>query len=138
MKVLTIRKRIASGILTLFMLVACALPAFSLDIEEPVEPIVPEAPYVTIRSTDASIKVSGTTATCYAKVTSQKSASLKLKMVLQKKSGSTWSTVETWNSSKTGTSLSSTNTKTVSSGGTYRLKVTFTAGAESTTQIVYP
>lgn len=131
-------KRILSLALTGLMLMLCMLPVFALDQEEPVEPTVPPTRYAVIRSKSASISISGTTASCFAKLTAQSSAALSIKMTLQKKSGSTWSNVQSWSASKSGTSLTLSKTKAVTSGGTYRLKVTFTAGSESVSQTVYP
>lgn len=131
-------KRLLSVVLTGLMLVVCALPVFAADEQESAEPIVPPTRYTVIRSKSASVSVSGTTASCYAKLTAQSSATLTIKMTLQKKSGSTWSNVQSWTASKTGTSLTMSKTKTVTSGGTYRMKATFTAGSETVSQTVYP
>lgn len=131
-------KRLLSVVLTGLMLVVCTLPVFAADEQESAEPIVPPTRYTVIRSKSASVSVSGTTASCYAKLTSQSSATLTIKMTLQKKSGSTWSNVQSWTASKTGTSLTMSKTKSVTSGGTYRLKVVFTAGSETVNQTVYP
>lgn len=131
-------KRLLSVVLTGLMLVVCALPVFAADEQESAEPIVPPTRYTVIRSKSASISVSGTTASCNAKLTAQSSATLTIKMTLQKKSGSTWSNVQSWTASKTGTLLTLSKTKSVTSGGTYRLKVTFSAGSESVSQTVYP
>ena len=127
-----------SLLLSGLLVIVCLLPAFALDEEAPAEPIDPEVPYVTIGDYNASIRISGKTATCTVTLTSQSVASLKVKMVLQKKSGSTWNNVQTWSGSKTGSSLTLSKTKSVTSGGTYRLKVTFTAGSETVSQTVYP
>ncbi|MBQ8063244.1 MAG: hypothetical protein IJ230_04830 [Clostridia bacterium] len=131
-------KRLLSIALTGLMLMLCVLPVFALEQQNPVEPTVPAVPYAVIRSNSASVSVSGTKASCFAKLTSQSSAALSIKMTLQKKSGSTWSNVQSWSASKTGTSLTLSKTKTVTSGGSYRLKVTFTAGSETVSQTVYP
>lgn len=130
-------KRVMTIVLACFMLVLCTLPAIALD-EQDNEPPITEVPYSTIGTAYASLTISGSTANCYSKLTAQKSSSLKIKMTLQKKSGSTWSNVQSWSTSKTGTSLTLSKTKTVTSGGTYRLKVTFTAGSETVSQTVYP
>lgn len=131
-------KRMLSIVLTGFMLVSCVLPVFAMDEKDPVTPMASQTRYAVIRSKTAAINISGTTATCYAKLTAQSSVTLSIKMTLQKKSGSTWSNVQSWTSTKTGTSLTMTKTKAVSSGVSYRLKVTFTAGSETVSQTVYP
>lgn len=91
--------------------------------------------YTTISATTCGISISGITAHCNAGLTSKKSASLKIKMELQKKGSSSYSTVKTWTDSRTGTTLSVTGSKAINLLSTYRLKVTFTAGSETT--IVY-
>lgn len=130
-------KRVLSIILTGFMLAFCALPVFALD-EQSNQTSGIGVRYVTIDAPYSSISVSGSTASCYSKLTAKKSVALKIKMTLQKKSGTTWSNVQSWSASKNGTSLTLSKTKSVASGGTYRLKVVFTAGSETVNQTVYP
>lgn len=97
----------------------------------------PIAKYKSIANKTATISVSGTTATCTARLAAKSSMSLSVKMVLQKKTASGWSNVKTWSASGTDTVVSLVKTQTVSSSGTYRLQVTFTAGGETITQTVY-
>ena len=130
-------KRAVSIVLTCLMLVACALPVFAED-EQVDEQSITDVRYSTIDTPYASLSISGSTASCYSKLTAKRSVSLKIKMTLQKKSGSTWSNVQSWSASKTGTSLTLSKTKSVTSGSSYRLKVTFAAGSETVSQTVYP
>lgn len=94
--------------------------------------------YTTIETNASSISISGIKATCSAKMTSKKSTTLKIKMELQKKKTSGYETVETWTSSKTGVSLVFSKSRNINILCDYRLKVTFTAGTESTTVYKYP
>lgn len=94
--------------------------------------------FTTISSTTHSINISGIKATCTATVRSQKSTTLKLKMELQKKKSGVYSTVKTWEHSKTGTSLSASESRNINILYDYRLKTTFTAGSESTVSYAYP
>ena len=114
-------KRTLSIVLTGLMLLLCALPSFALDEQESADSPVPPTRYAVIRSKTASVAVSGSTASCNAKLTAQGSAPLSIKMTLQKKSGSTWSNVQSWSASKTGTSLTLSKTKSVTSGGNYQI-----------------
>lgn len=120
-------KRTLSIVIACLMVVSFALPVFAEDIR-----------YSTIDTPTASLAISGSTASCYARLTAKRSVTLKIKMILQKKIGSTWSNVQSWSASKTGASLTLSKTKSVTSGGNYRLKVTFTAGSETVSQTVYP
>lgn len=94
--------------------------------------------YTTIETNSSSISISGIKATCVAKMTSKKSTTLKIKMECQKKKSSGYETVETWTSSRTGNSLGLTESRNINILCDYRLKVTFTAGTESTTVYKYP
>lgn len=94
--------------------------------------------YTTIETNKSSISISGIKATCNAKMTSKKSTTLKIKMELQKKKSSGYKTVETWTSSKSGVSLVSSESRNINILCDYRLKVTFTAGSESTIVYKYP
>lgn len=94
--------------------------------------------YTTIASTSHGIVISGIKATCSATVSAQKSTTLKLKMELQKKKSGAYSTIETWEHSKTGVSLSASESRNINILSDYRLKTTFTAGSESTVSYAYP
>ena len=91
--------------------------------------------YVNISSHRESIEISGIKAKCTAKLKSQNSVPLKIKMELQKEKSKSYETVETWTSSKTGTLLAMSETRNINVLCNYRLKVTFTAGKE--TEVVY-
>ena len=81
--------------------------------------------YVNILSHRESIEISGIKAKCTAKLKSQNSVPLKIKMELQKEKSKTYETVETWTSSKTGTVLAMSESRNINVVCKYRLKVTF-------------
>ena len=91
--------------------------------------------YVNILSHRENIEISGIKAKCTAKLKSQNSVPLKIKMELQKEKSKSYETVETWTSSKTGTLLAMSESRNINVLCKYRLKVTFTAGKE--TEVVY-
>lgn len=82
-----------------------------------------------------TLTVSGITATCTVRVKSPKSQLAKVTMEMQKKKSSGYKTVETWSSSKTGTSLYFSKKRNINILCTYRLKATITVGGE--THILY-
>ncbi len=96
-----------------------------------------EPKYSIIDSAKAYLSISSLTATCSSDLKTTVSASLSITMELQKLSSGTYSTVKTWSSSRTGTSLSMDESKLINVFSTYRLKVTFTAGSESVTRYAY-
>lgn len=97
---------------------------------------VPER-YSIISDYSANLSISGITATCTAKLRASSSASLSIKMELQKKKSGVYETIKTWSTSSTGTSLSINKTRAINVLATYRLKVTFKAGGETVTVYRY-
>lgn len=93
--------------------------------------------YVVINSSSISFSISGIKASCSASIVADYSTSLKIKMELQKKKSGAYSTIETWTSSKTGVSLAISKTRNINVLCNYRLKVTYTAGSETTTAYKY-
>ncbi len=94
--------------------------------------------YSVINTKSSYITISGVTATCFGKVTAKYSTNLKITLELQKLSSGTYSTVKTWSDTKTGISLSVSGSKVINVFSTYRLKVTTTAGNETTIEYKYP
>lgn len=91
--------------------------------------------YVNIKSPYAAITKSGITVIATAKLVAQKSMQLKIVMELQKKKSDRYETIKTWSASKTGTRLAMSEKRNINILCDYRLKVTFTAGNE--TSVVY-
>ena len=93
-------------------------------------------------SCSSTISHSGTLATLNSKAVGDNSITkVSIKMELQKKSGSSYSTVKTWSSTTNSSSASMRKTAVVSSKATYRVKTTFTlysnSGKETITKIAY-
>lgn len=91
--------------------------------------------YAEINQFNANLSISGIKATCKTRLDSKKPTALKIKMELQKKKSDRYETVETWNGSKNGTSLTMTKTRNINRLCKYRIKATFTAGSEK--EVVY-
>ncbi|MGN0523299.1 MAG: hypothetical protein ACI4IG_03395 [Eubacterium sp.] len=88
-------------------------------------------PYYSVMNTNATgFKISGTQATCTASMTAPTGTSLKIKMELQRKSGSSYTTQYTWSTSKVSSALAISKTQTINPIATWRLKCTFTANSE--------
>lgn len=124
-------------LLSVSMLLSCPLFANAAAVENNDNSQF-ELMYTTIETNRSSISINGIKATCSAKMTSKKSTTLKIKMELQKKKTSGYETVETWTSSKTGVSLSMSESRNINILCDYRLKITFTAGSESIVVYKYP
>jgi len=95
------------------------------------------AKYTYISAITPKLSVSGSTATYSLKVTGISSVtSIGATLQLQKLNGSTWSDYgSSWSASSSSNVLSTSGTKTVASGGTYRLKATvtvYTSGGSET------
>lgn len=80
----------------------------------------------------ANINITGNTATVKASVAAKQTSRIATEMSLQKKNGSSWTTVRTWLSWTTDLSYSRTESHTLQSGGTYRAYATFDVGGEVT------
>ena len=93
--------------------------------------------YAVIDSNTLSLTIRGIKATCSASLVADCKTSLKIKMELQKKKSSGYTTVETWTTSGTDYSIGITKSRNINLLCDYRLKVTFTAGSETTTAYKY-
>ena len=133
MKKQTIRRSISLLLLLTILLVNCGVIASSAY--NPGEQIEPN--YVHILTTNASLTISGATATCRASLKATHSTGLSIRMDLQKLKTNGYETVKTWSDSCTGTALSMEKTRLINVLETYRLKVTFTAGNETVTVYRY-
>lgn len=116
------------GLVTVF----AAEPKMPTPVEEPT--IVR---FTNIKSYSCNCYISGLTLYASARLTAKSSMYLQIIMELQKYSDGSYNTIETWSDSKTGTSLSLDASKLINIFSTYRIKVTFTAGGESTTAYDY-
>ena len=127
--------RIVSIIMAMLMAFSAGTVAFAETDDSTDTEIVYR--YSTISTNSSKLTISGITATCSATLTAQYSTTLKIKMELQKKSSGSYSTIQTWSSSRTGTMLSFSKSRTINPLSTYRLKTTFTAGNETVVVFKY-
>ena len=123
-------KRISALILVLCLSLLPIVGAYADDAEPP--------RLTDIATTRAVITVSGLTAKCEAKVTTNSSLSITITMELQKLSGGAYTTVKTWTKTGTGLSLSDSRTRLINTSATYRLRATFVAGADTVVVYAYP
>lgn len=89
--------------------------------------------YVNTMTTSANLRISGNTAYANASVTAKKVCHVSVIMRLQRKSGSSWSTVSSWVESSDSGSKSMTKPFTLSKRGTYRVYAIFNVAGEETT-----
>lgn len=93
-----------------------------------------ELMYVIVRDKSARLSMLDGKADCVATISTKKKSNISITMYLQKKSGSTWSNVKTWEkTAKDVMALSLTKNYTVSKG-TYRVKAVMKAGSETVTE----
>ncbi len=100
------------------------------------------APYMLyIEDWKNNLTISGTTATidCWVKGVIGEATKAKVVAELQEKSGSNWTTIDTWTDTQSSYRAAVKETKTVSKGKTYRIKATVTVweGSKSENQTVY-
>lgn len=111
--------------------------SFNAFANVPNDDSVVEPCFTTIGNTISNITFSGIKATCYSKITAKRSTTLKIKMEIQKKKSSGYTTVETWTKTGSGVSLIAEESRNINILCTYRLKTTFTAGSESVVIYTY-
>lgn len=88
--------------------------------------------WVNTATTSALLNISGSTATVRASVTAKEYNSIFTEMSLQKKNGSSWTTVRSWMSWTTDYGYTRSESHALSSRGTYRAYATFEVGGEVT------
>ena len=86
--------------------------------------------YVNTSSINADLVISGSTAHCYANATAKRSCHIKVKMRLQRKDGSSWSTVCSWVGAADGVTKTLDKTFSLSTRGSYRVNAEFNVGGE--------
>lgn len=132
------RKTIKQILSVAMCLLLCFLTAAFAKAEDASEDENSGAKYTYIESKTCSLSISGINSTSKALLYAKSSTSLKIQMELQKLKSGSYSTIKTWTATKTGTSLSMSETRLINVLATYRLKVTFTAGSETVTSYAYP
>ena len=86
--------------------------------------------YVNTSSINADLVISGSTAHCYANATAKRSCHINVKMRLQRKDGSSWSTVCSWVGAADGVTKTLDKTFSLSTRGSYRVNAEFNVGGE--------
>lgn len=90
--------------------------------------------YVNITQISGNIYTTSGKVNCGVDVFLRTSASVNVKMSIQKKSGSSWSTLKTWNKSYSNVKVATPTASYGSTAGvTYRMKYTVTVGTDKTT-----
>ena len=128
-------QKTASIVLCFLLLFSTAAFAFAGDPGEN-EPNNPR--YVNIGAISCNLVISGINSTSEARLQANASMPLSIKMELQKLKDGSYTTVQTWTDSRTGTGLIMSETRLINIFATYRLKVTFTAGSETVVSYDYP
>ena len=86
--------------------------------------------YVNTATINADLVISGNTASCYASATAKRSCHINVKMRLQRKDGSSWSTVCSWVGSADSVIKTLSQTFSLSTRGSYRVNAEFNVGGE--------
>ncbi len=120
-------KKIISLSIMLILTLCFSTSAFALDVE-PVEPTIPNEPYSYTRQVQSTLSISNKKATCSSLVIGIPGEvnMIRITQYLQKKNGSSWTTVASWDKTFYTTTTSFINTKSNLSSGTYRV---FTSAA---------
>ena len=132
--------KLGKTLVCLFMLVVLILQGISFCFADNVidSDTQTDTRFTQIATTSCSLSISGITSTSYAKVTSISNNNLHIRLELQKLKSGSYSKIQTWNTSGSGTTLSISKTRLINVLSTYRLKATFTAGSETVTAYAYP
>lgn len=129
-------KKLLCLLLSLVCVFSCFASTATVMAQDDTDPEI--TPYfTTIGTLSYNFDISGVTATCTAGMSAKKSTNLKIVIELQKLSSGSYSTVDSWTATRTGTSLALEKTKVINVFSDYRMKVTFTAGSEVQTRIMY-
>lgn len=131
----SIKTKTVTALTCILMVFSILIPTLSVSAAEESE-IQPMA--AVIDSYTYGISISGIKATCSATLQSSYAANLRITMELQKETSSGYENVETWTSSKYGSFLSVSESKTINVFSDYRLKVTVTANTETKVSYDYP
>ena len=129
-------KRVLCLLFVFILMGQIVAAAFAADVETPAQdPVIEE--FVNISNYSCSCYISGITLYASADLSANSSMYLHIKIELQRLDDGTYVTIKTWTDSKTGVSLGMSENKLINVFSTYRIKVTFTAGGESTTAYSY-
>lgn len=125
-----IKKRFLCGVLTGIMVLSSFVVGGQCVQELYAAENVVSPCYVTLASASAGLSISGSTATAKTTVETKKESTIKIKMHLKKKVGTSWEIVQTWNSSVTNSMDSILKKSCAISSGTYRVYSIITVDGE--------
>lgn len=130
-------KKLLCLLLSLVFAFSCFASTATAFAQEEKEESMITPRFTTIGTLSYNFDISGITAKCTATMTSKTSTNLKIVIELQKLSSGSYSTVDSWSATRTGTLLALEKSKVINVLSDYRMKVTFTAGSEVQTRIMY-
>lgn len=90
--------------------------------------------YLEASSAKTTLSISGGIASCTAQLTAKSKKRLYITLKIQKYTGGTWKTVQTWTKSGTGARLELIKTASVPQGYQYRTVATMKCGSENITK----
>ena len=130
------KKRINSLVVGIIIALSLMSTAFAeVELDKPEEPEVPDNPYTVIQTTQASLTKNNSTASVSGTINAAAGTSkVTIKLELQVKSGSVYSTVKTWTKTAQSNYAKQTGSYSINSSKTYRLKATFTATKNGSTE----
>ena len=129
-------KVVLSMLFVLLFILQLMIGVFGETIELPGEE-PGQTRYSNVSTCSCSCYISGITLYASASLTAKRSMSLHITIELQKLSDGSYSTIKTWDGSKTGLSLNMDESKLINVFASYRIKVTFNAGGETVTDYDY-
>lgn len=129
------KNRKISVIISVVMALLMTLSASFVSYARVVDDNTAHPYYVDSARKTASLTKNGITVIAQANISAKEKMQLKIVMELQKKKSDRYETIKTWSASKTGTRLAMSEKRNINILCDYRLKVTFTAGNE--TSVVY-
>lgn len=127
-----IRKQFAAVLLTMIIVLTTGYHVSAESIEDNTDVVSPL--YENAKDGNAALNISDSTASCQTYIKAYRKTNLSITMYLQKKSGTTWTNVKTWEkTAKDVANLSLAKNYTVSKG-TYRVRAIMKAGSETVTK----
>lgn len=126
--------------LTFLLAISMSITALAVEVEHPVDPGDEPIPYQYVSSAYATCSVSSGTARSGAVVYGNAGVTkIVVTYTLQRRSGGSWSNVQSWSKTVNARNFNSSSTKAVSGGYSYRTKASVTVykGAASESFTVY-
>lgn len=128
--------KVFSVFLSFIIMLSIGNNVFANDVTTPETGEIIEE-YANIRTIASSIYKSGVTAHCVTTVEAKARYKITIRQILQRKDGSSWITLDHWDTTTTGTYLRAENTRLINVLKDYRLVSRVTVGSETTTVYEY-